>query len=385
MPTTTTAEQAERTERALAALQSNSFCIVSKAPGLWLVQNGDKQPYDVRKDTAGRWSCTCPDYLNHRGLRCKHIEAIRLTTVAEQQSVQTQKEVNVSMDNNGNDSTCGGWVKLYHPAGGGVQVTLPVPPTYLAPSQAQAMFANVSALIEVGFMVNLPGLEEGEKRETVTHVVRRRKAEDGGGSTPVMDIYTGGNFRILSVYLDGDKPDLVNEFIDLFGPLSRFKVYPSNAPLERGKDAETDREYVTPVLDRGVQLVYKTNPKYDEAAAAAASAENKAYKVAKRVFVRFERGAAANGNGNGHTPTPAAAAAAPKMTADQALTDLGFAPTGDTTPDPEKFYGDGTPYGMGEPKAVAAETAALSRYYAANKKYPASKQALRDWVSAHPA
>lgn len=370
MPTTTTAEQqAERTERALAALQSNSFCIVNKAPGLWLVQNGDKQPYDVRKDTAGRWSCTCPDYLNHRGLRCKHIEAIRLT-VAEQPN-QIQKEA-ISMDNNGNDSTCGGWVKLYHPAGGGVQVTLPVPPTFLAPSQAQAMFANVSALIEAGFMVNLPGLEEGEKRETVSHIVRRRKAEDGGGSTPVMDIYTGGNFRILSVYLDGDKPDLVNEFIDLFGPLNRFKVYPSNAPLERGKDAETDREYVIPVSDRGVQLVYKTNPKYDEAAAAAASAENKAYKVAKRVFVRFERGAA---NGNGHT-APNGNGHTPAMTADQALASLGF---------PPDKYGDGTQLGEGGDEKAVAERKAFNRHVAVEGKAPASKQALRDWVVEHPA
>jgi len=372
----TNEQQAERTERALAALQSNAFCIVSKAPGLWLVQNGDKQPYDVRKDTAGRWSCTCPDYLNHRGLRCKHIEAIRLT-VAEQQPIQIQKEA-ISMDNNGNDSTCGGWVKLYHPAGGGVQVTLPVPPVFLGPSQAQAMFANISALIDAGFMVNLPGLEEGEKRETVSHIVRRRKAEDGGGSTPVMDIYTGGNFRILSVYLDGDKPDLVNEFIDLFGPLSRFKVYPSNAPLERGKDAETDREYVTPVSDRGVQLVYKTNPKYDEAEAAAAAAEKKTYKVPKRIFVRFERGAApANGNGhtngNGH-PAPAAT---PTMTADQALASLGFLPD---------KYGDGTPLGGGDDEAkTAAEKKAFERYFSAEGKVPASKQDLRDWVAAHPA
>ena len=379
MPTTTTAEQAERTERALAALQSNSFCIVNKAPGLWLVQNGDKQPYDVRKDAAGRWSCTCPDYQGHRGtLRCKHIEAIRLT-VAEQQPVQIQKEVNVSMDNNGNNSDlCGGWVKLYHPAGGGVQVTLPVPPIAFSPAQAQAMFTNVSALIDAGFMVNLPGLEEGEKRETVSHIVRRRKAEDGGGSTPVMDIYTGGNFRILSVYLDGDKPDLVNEFIDLFGPLSRFKVYPSNAPLERGKDAETDREYVTPVSDRGVQLVYKTNPKYDEAEAAAAAAEKKTYKVPKRIFVRFERGAApANGNGhtngNGH-PAPAAT---PTMTADQALASLGFLPD---------KYGDGTPLGGGDDEAkTAAEKKAFERYFSAEGKGPASKQDLRDWVAAHPA
>jgi len=380
MPTTTT-EQAERTERAREALKSNAFCIVNKAPGLWLVQNGDKQPYDVRKDTAGRWSCTCPDYLNHRGLRCKHIEAIRLTTVAEQPN-QIQKEA-ISMDNNGNDSTCGGWVKLYHPTGGGVQVTLPVPPTYLAPSQAQAMFANVSALIEAGFMVNLPGLEEGEKRETVTHVVRRRKAEDGGGSTPVMDIYAGGNFRVLSVYLDADKEDETKQFVELFGTVNSFPLFRGNAPIERGKDAENDREFVVPVSDRGVQIVYKANPKYSQEEADRMKAENKTYKVPKRVFVRFERGA--NGNGhtatpNGHTPAAAttnqAPAQAPAMTADQALASLGF---------PPDKYGDGTQLGEGGDEKAAAERKAFNRHVAAEGKVPASKQALRDWVSAHPA
>lgn len=377
MPATTTAEQqAERTERALAALQSNSFCIVNRAPGLWLVQNGDKQPYDVRKDAAGRWSCTCPDYQGHRGtLRCKHIEVIRLT-VAEQQPIQIQKEVNVSMDNNGNNSDpCGGWVKLYHPAGGGVQVTLPVPPIAFSPAQAQAMFTNVSALIEAGFMVNLPGLEEGETRETVTHIVRRRKTEDGGVSVPLMDIYTGGNFRVLSVYLDSDKEEETKQFIDLFGPINSFALYRGSSPIERGKDSENDREFVVPVSDRGVQVVYKTNPKYSQDEADRAKAENKAYKVAKRVFVRFERGAAP-ANGNGHTnahPAPAT----PTMTADQALASLGF---------PPDKYGDGTQLGEGgDAKAAAAEKKAFERYFSAEGKSPASKQDLRDWVAAHPA
>lgn len=371
LPAEITKAQDERTERARAALKDGAFCIVRKSPQTWLVQNGDKQPYDVLQEEGDRWNCTCPDYQRYRGdVRCKHIEAIRLT-VAEQPNTQIQEEVKRNMDDiNGNGTICG-WTKLYHP--GGVQVTLPVTLMGVSPEAAKNMLASVSAYLAAGFTVNLPGLEEGEKRETVTHIVRRRKSEDGGGSTPVMDIYTGGNFRTLSVYLDTEKEEITSEFIALFGPLSGFKVFPSNAPLERGKDSETDREFVVPVADRGVQIVFGTNPKYDEAEAERMKAEGKIYKVPKRIFVRFERG--------GHNET-------------QALKDLGFeapkpaAPAAPSTPAPApvKKYGDGTPLGgNADPQAAAAEAHAFDRFVAANTgKAPASKEALRTWIKANP-
>ncbi len=361
--------QAERTERAQTALANNQFLIAQKTPASWMVQNGDKQPYDVHQDAQG-WSCTCQDYQKNGGrLRCKHIEAVRLSAANK---TQIHKEVTMSEL----QETVGGWIKLFHPAGGGVQVTLPVPPAPFTQTQAQAMFTNVGTLIAAGFMVNLPGLEEGEKREAVTHIVRRRKAEDGGGSVPVMDIYAGGNFRVLSVYLDNDKPELVSEFVDLLGPLARFKVYPSNAPLERGKDAETDREYVVPVSDRGVQIVYKANPKYDEAEADRLKAENKAYKVPKRIFVRFEKDAAAAiatvpvpavvpATTPANNPAPAPAAGSEE----KILTDLGY-PTERVYLNGEKVNGN-----------IAEQDAFDSFKKAFNGSVPGSKEALRTWIS----
>ena len=268
----------------------------------------------------------------------------------------------------------GGWIKLFHPAGGGVQVTLPVPPAPFTQTQAQAMFTNVGTLIAAGFMVNLPGLEEGEKREAVTHIVRRRKAEDGGSSVPVMDIYAGGNFRVLSVYLDNDKPELVSEFVDLLGPLARFKVYPSNAPLERGKDTETDREYVVPVLDRGVNIVYKANPKYDEAEADRLKAENKAYKVPKRIFVRFEGAAAATAPVPAPAAVPAATPAstatpAPAESEEKILAGLGYTS--------ERAYLNGEKVNGN----VSEQEAFDSFKKAFNGSVPGSKEALRKWIS----
>ncbi len=72
------AAQLDRTTRAAKALQENAFRITAPAPQTWLVQNGDKYPYTVRR-AGDQWNCNCPDF-QQRGtsLRCKHVEAIRL-------------------------------------------------------------------------------------------------------------------------------------------------------------------------------------------------------------------------------------------------------------------------------------------------------------------
>lgn len=70
--------QQERTERALEALRTNAFHISSETQDSWLVRNGDKHPYAVRR-AEGNWNCNCLDF-QQRGstLRCKHVEAVRL-------------------------------------------------------------------------------------------------------------------------------------------------------------------------------------------------------------------------------------------------------------------------------------------------------------------
>ncbi len=357
--------QEDRTGRARAALASNQFLIAQKTPESWMVQNGDKLPYDVHQDAQG-WSCTCQDYQRNGGqLRCKHIEAVRLSAVNK--TFFQHKEDQMSEQEN-----IGGWVKLFHPAGGGVQVTLPVPTMPFSQVQAQAMFTNVSTLMAAGFLVNLPGLEEGETRENVTHIVRRRKAEDGGGSVPLMDIYAGGNFRVLSVYLDSDKEEETKQFIDLFGPINSFALYRGSSPIERGKDSENDKEFVVNVADRGVQVVYKANPKYSQDEADRSKAENKAYKVAKRVFVRFEKAGAAAAVVPAPAPAvvvPAPALAAAAESEEKILASLGYPP--------ERAYQNGEKVNGN----VAEQDAFDSFKKAFNGNAPGSKEALRKWIS----
>jgi hypothetical protein len=71
--------QEERTARALEALRTKAFQVVPDGIDAWAVKNGEKHPYAVRR-VEGTWSCTCPDFTQ-RGpaVRCKHVEAIRLT------------------------------------------------------------------------------------------------------------------------------------------------------------------------------------------------------------------------------------------------------------------------------------------------------------------
>ncbi len=340
--------QAERTERAREALARGVLAVARKAPGFWLVQTGDGLPYEIRHERAG-WTCNCPDYERFHGqVRCKHVEAIRLSE-GEQAESYIQGEIH--LENNGKPmDVAGGWVTLFHPAGGGVQVTLPVPMVEISRAQARALYNNIDLLLGAGFRAQLVGLEEGEKREAVTHLVRRRKKEDDGSYTPIFDVYTGGNFRLLSVYLDAEKLEETAEFVALFGPLERFHmVYPGNAPLERGKDTAIDREYVFPVADCGVQIVYRANPKYDESEAEKAAAEKRAYRVAKRIFVRFEQGAPP-GPANGSGPLSL-----------------------------ERQYGNGDPVGEG------AEAQAYDRHLKAKGAAPLSKGALRAWLKANPA
>ncbi len=75
-------EQDKRTRKAEAALQRGEFAIRQLGPHEWSVRNGDGAPYTVTCQDS-TWACTCLDKtegLAHRlGLRCKHIESIRLT------------------------------------------------------------------------------------------------------------------------------------------------------------------------------------------------------------------------------------------------------------------------------------------------------------------
>jgi len=173
-----------------------------------------------------------------------------------------------------NETVCG-WAKVYHPSG--LQVTIPLPlEAPLTPASAKAMLDSVSTLLTTGFLVNAPGLEDGEKFEMISAVVRRAKANDDDSETPVIDLYPDrANFRILGIYLNTEQD--IQAFEKATGvQLSDLPLYEGDNAIERGKGAKTDK-YVIALKHPG-KLVFKANPKWE-------GDEDK--KHPKRLFVRW--------------------------------------------------------------------------------------------------
>ena len=290
-------EQEKRTARAREALAQSTIRI-ERLGAEWRVVNGDDHLYRVGHD-GDHWHCTCPDYehtCQSHDLRCKHIEAVRLTLEAD-----TNRKERTTMENT---NTVCGWAKVYHPSG--LQVTIPLPvETSLTAANAKAMLDSVSTLLTVGFLVNAPGLEDGEKVETIVGVVRRAKANDDASETPVIDLYPDrANFRILGIYLNTEQD--IQAFEKAAGvKLSELPLYDGDNAIERGKGAKTDKYVIA--LKQPAKVVFKANPKWE-------GDEDK--KHPKRVFVRWasqstEAAAASstsaaatpaanNGNGNGN-------------------------------------------------------------------------------------
>jgi hypothetical protein len=80
MPNDTLEQQRLRTERGLELLAAGSIRFQPEGPGLWHTAGGDGTGHQVTLER-----CDCDDYMlrgMHLGVRCKHIEALRLTLAA---------------------------------------------------------------------------------------------------------------------------------------------------------------------------------------------------------------------------------------------------------------------------------------------------------------
>lgn len=171
-----------------------------------------------------------------------------------------------------------GTTRLWHPRG--PQVTLPV--TDLTPAGA---LAQVGAYLDAGWLVEAPGLEEGEEKEQVGWVLRGGFERDGE-ITPFVLLYSVNEaltWSFLKVYLN--KP----EDVAAFEHASRMKLdsipdYVGNDKPQRGASAKTDKFIVKPPRPFGV--VFRKNPKHDP------STEEGKMKPA-RLFVRWADSSAA--------------------------------------------------------------------------------------------
>jgi hypothetical protein len=134
--------------------------------------------------------------------------------------------------------------------------------------------AFTDKLIAKGFRQHEPGLEEGEQRETINMVARRKKTNDDGSITPVLDLYVNNDkmkHRFIAVYLN--TPEDVQAFESVSGiKLASIPLNPAKAPVDRDEKDFT-------MATKPFNIVYKNNPRYDDAADT---------KMPKRLFVRFD-------------------------------------------------------------------------------------------------
>lgn len=293
-------EQEKRTAKALLGLADGSLHVCPIEPDCWRVQTSysDRAAYLVVRSSTG-WACDCPDWSGRcrtTQLRCKHIEAVRLSPpAASPHSIQSNppyKETYMDPTQPSNSMPCG-WTKLYHPSG--VQVTIPISISEaVSPESAKVMLYSVTALLEAGWQANMPGLDAGERVEEIRHVVRRVKTNDDNTETPVIDLYPDrANFRILGVYLN--TPAHVQAFESVCGvQVADLPLYDGDNAIERGKGPKTDKYVVT--LPRPVRVVLKQNPRWE-------GEDDK--KHPKRLFVRWlDVPPAGDGNAAEPMPTP---------------------------------------------------------------------------------
>lgn len=277
-------EQLKRQHSADIAMANRQWTILDVRGG-WQVKTPTNL-YTITP-TPERLICSCPDYQRYGalGVECKHICGLRIY-LEEGGAPRKQKPIqkgDVCMNTDFLKES--GWVKLFHPSS--AQVTIPLrldKPILVA--EAQALMESVTSLLQAGFSVDAPGLEDGEHVEQIGFVVRRSKANADGTETPVVDLYPSrGNFRQLGKYLNNEADIQAFETACGMG-LKSLPLYEGDNSIERSKSPKLDKYVVA--LKLPVKVVWKLNPRYE--------GENDK-RNSKRLFIRWaDIGHASDGN-----------------------------------------------------------------------------------------
>jgi hypothetical protein len=268
-------EQLKRQHSADIAMAHRQWTILDRRGG-WQVKTPTNLYTIIPKPE--RLICSCPD--NHRygalGVECKHICGLRIY-LEEGGAPRKQKSIqkgDVRMNTDFLKEN--GWVKLFHPSSAQVTIPLRLDKPILV-VEAQALMESVTSLLQAGFSVDAPGLEDGEHVEEIGFVVRRTKANADGTETPVVDLYPArGNFRLLGKYLNNEA-DIQAFEVACSLNLNSLPLYEGDNSVERGKNPKLDKYVVA--LKHPVKVIWKLNPKY--------AGENDK-KSSKRLFVRWD-------------------------------------------------------------------------------------------------
>lgn len=147
--------------------------------------------------------------------------------------------------------------RLYHPSGAQVSIPISINQNDQFHIQAQDLFKNVDALLAAGFLVNAPGLEQGELIQEVVSVSRREHSDN----TPIIAFYVAHPKmvnKLLHAYLN--KPEDVAAFEAVTG----LKI--NSIPLWEGetyikKDSPKASKYIV-TLPKPIKVVYEITDKW---------------------------------------------------------------------------------------------------------------------------
>jgi hypothetical protein len=140
----------------------------------------------------------------------------------------------MSIDQNVNEI----WIRAYTPAGYQTGIMLPF----------QSAAELDSLLAENGYLTCEPGLEPGQKKETISRVVRRQHTNSKDGTvTPIIDFYVDMlDYKYAHLYLNTEAD--IRQFEAQSGlKLASLKLYDGDRPLDKEKYAGKFTEYSHPV------------------------------------------------------------------------------------------------------------------------------------------
>lgn len=152
-------------------------------------------------------------------------------------------------------------MELWHPRG--VQVSLPIDPVNPpAIAEWRAIYDSVGLALDAGWLVQCPGMEEGEEKDDVGWVLKMEQEKDGE-VTPCLLLYSSKEnlkFSIVKVYLNKPEDITAFEYASKM-KLAALPLYEGTNKPERGSNSKTDRLMVVPPKPFG--FVFKKNPKHD--------------------------------------------------------------------------------------------------------------------------
>ncbi len=147
--------------------------------------------------------------------------------------------------------------RLYHPSGAQVSIPLNMNDGDPFDVRARQLFVDVDTLLSAGFLVNAPGLEQGEMIEEAVSVSRREHTD----GTPIIAFYVAHPKmvnKLLHTYLN--RPEDIAAFEAVAGmKLASIPLYEGETYIK--KDSPKASRFIVP-LPRPIKVVYELTDKW---------------------------------------------------------------------------------------------------------------------------